>query len=138
VTAPEERAQPRPLSEKVGPLLLLLALSLVRGLLYLAIIPPWQGPDEPRHFEYARLIADRGRLVTKRDLSPALQEGVIRSMVEHDFWRFGFAYYGYDRYISRPSTTSARRWPRASRRGTTCRPTSTPCASIPSSWAFSP
>ena len=109
MTAPEERAQPRPLSEKVGPLLLLLALSLVRGLLYLAIIPPWQGPDEPRHFEYARLIADRGRLVTKRDLSPALQEGVIRSMVEHDFWRFGFAYYGYD--PARPPQAFEEIWP---------------------------
>ena len=88
---------------------LLLALSLVRGFLYLAVVPPWQGPDEPRHFEYARLIADRRRLVTMRDLSPALQADVLHSMADHDFWRFGFAYYDYD--PTRPPRTFEEVWP---------------------------
>jgi len=90
-------------------LALLLALSLVRGFLYLAIVPPWQGPDEPRHFEYARLIADHRRLVTLRDLSPVLQADVLRSMAEHDFWRFGFAYYDYD--PAQPPRTFGEVWP---------------------------
>jgi hypothetical protein len=30
-------------------LALLLALSLIRGVLYSAVTPPWQAPDEPGH-----------------------------------------------------------------------------------------
>ncbi len=86
----------RPRVRMEGFLLLLLLLGLVRGLLYMFLVPPWQGPDEPRHFEYARMIADNKRLVTMEDLSLPLQEAIIQSMAAHDFWRFGFAYYGYD------------------------------------------
>jgi hypothetical protein len=32
------------------PVLMLLALTLVHGLIYVSIIPPWQAPDEPYHF----------------------------------------------------------------------------------------
>lgn len=35
---------------------LVLALALVRGLVYVSIIPPWQSPDEPFHFAQARLL----------------------------------------------------------------------------------
>lgn len=38
----------------------LMALALVRGLLYALLTPPWQAPDEPGHFEYAWAIARRG------------------------------------------------------------------------------
>lgn len=109
VATVEARAASRPYTWPAVPLLVLLALGLVRGVLYLAIVPPWQGPDEPRHVEYARLIADHGRLVTARDLSPALQQAVIRSMAEHDFWRFGFAYYEYD--PNQPPRTFEEIWP---------------------------
>jgi hypothetical protein len=39
---------------------LLLGLTLLRGLLYTVLVPPWQAPDEPGHFEYAWAIARRG------------------------------------------------------------------------------
>jgi len=39
---------------------LLLGLALLRGLLYALLVPPWQAPDEPGHFEYAWAIARRG------------------------------------------------------------------------------
>ena len=63
-------------------------LALARGLLYVAVIPPWQAPDEPWHFEYARLIADKGRLVTARDLSVPLQQAIIKSMIRFRFEGF--------------------------------------------------
>jgi 4-amino-4-deoxy-L-arabinose transferase-like glycosyltransferase len=41
-------------------LLLLLALTLVRGLIYASVIPPWwQGHDEEYHFAQVKLLADR-------------------------------------------------------------------------------
>ena len=70
-------------------LLLLLALSLVRGVFYSAVIPPWQAPDEPKHFEYVRLVFEKRRPITIDDSSLSLQEQIISSMLEYDFWRFG-------------------------------------------------
>jgi hypothetical protein len=71
-------------------------LALARGLLYAAVTPPWQGPDEPRHFEHARLIVDKGRLVSIEDVSVPLEQAVIDSMVRFRFWDFGFYSYPYD------------------------------------------
>lgn len=67
---------------------LLLGLSLVRGALYSAITPPWQTPDEPKHFEYIRLLYEKRRLVREEDMSPRIQEDILSSMREHDFWKF--------------------------------------------------
>jgi hypothetical protein len=33
-----------------------MAVGVVNGLLYLALVPPWQGPDEVAHYAYAALI----------------------------------------------------------------------------------
>lgn len=69
--------------------LLLIALGLVRGLLYSAILPPWQGPDEPQHYEYVRLLYEKGRLVQWGDSIPEVEQEVIASMERFDFWRTG-------------------------------------------------
>jgi hypothetical protein len=39
---------------------LVLALALIRGIIYAAVVPPWQAPDEPAHFERVRaaLVAE--------------------------------------------------------------------------------
>jgi 4-amino-4-deoxy-L-arabinose transferase-like glycosyltransferase len=58
----------------------LLVLAICHGLLYLALIPPWQHYDEPTHFEYARLIAIWNRvpnpgeydLATRREIADSL------------------------------------------------------------------
>jgi len=71
---------------KRGWLLLLLGLVLVRGLLYAAVVPPWQAPDETGHFEYAWLIAHLGRLPAREDVSPALERELLGSLYE---WRYG-------------------------------------------------
>jgi hypothetical protein len=41
-------------------LVLLIGLTLVRGLIYLSIFPPWVAPDEPAHFEAVRIIGQEG------------------------------------------------------------------------------
>lgn len=65
---------------------LLLLLTLIRGLIYTLVIPPWQGPDETGHFEYAWLIADTARLPTREDVSPAFERELLASLYE---WRYG-------------------------------------------------
>jgi hypothetical protein len=37
-------------------LILLISLAIIRGIIYISIIPPWLGPDEASHFEAIRLI----------------------------------------------------------------------------------
>jgi len=70
---------------------LILALSLIRGVIYAAIVPPWQAPDEPKHYEYIRLLYENRRLVTQKDTSLPLQREIIASMREHRFWEFGYS-----------------------------------------------
>lgn len=67
------------------PVLLLLA-AVLQGLLYLALLPPWQHYDEPTHFEYAWLIANRGRLPQANDVDLGMRRAVATSMWEHGFW----------------------------------------------------
>jgi len=49
-----------------SPLVLLVALTLCRGFLYLSIFPPFLGPDEPAHFEAIRLIGQENRWPTRQ------------------------------------------------------------------------
>jgi len=77
-------------------LTLLLALSLVRGMIYSAVIPPWQGPDEPKHFEYIRLVYEKRRLITLQDQSELLQQEIIRSMLDYNFPRLGHGRIDWD------------------------------------------
>jgi len=77
-------------------LVALVVLALARGLLYAAVIPPWQAPDEPKHFEYARLVADKGGPVSGRERSVPLQQAIIDSMVRYRFWDLGYYGYPYD------------------------------------------
>jgi len=76
-------------ASSLGLLLLFISLSLVRGLLYAAVVPPWQAPDEPKHFEYVRLLYEKRRLVGWSDVDPALEQEIIQSMDRYDYWRFG-------------------------------------------------
>jgi len=74
--------------------LLLIALGVVRALLYSAVIPPWQGPDEPQHFEYVRLLYEKRRLLDWGDNIPAVEQEIIASMERFDYWQTG-------RYVQR-------------------------------------
>jgi hypothetical protein len=70
-------------------LFLLLGLALVRGLLYSVVVPPWQAPDEPQHFEYVKLLYEKRRLVGWGDITPSVEQEIIASMDQHRFWQFG-------------------------------------------------
>ena len=66
-------------------LVLLLALTLVRGLIYSAVVLPWQGPDETYHFLSARLAG----LPDDRAASPTwdrLKTETASSLSEFDYW----------------------------------------------------
>jgi hypothetical protein len=69
-------------------LALLLALSLTRGILYSAVTPPWQAPDEPGHFQYAAFLVRYQRFPTRQEVVAEewLQTQVYVSMQESDFW----------------------------------------------------
>ena len=41
-------------------LLILLLLVIIRGIIYLTVVPPWLAPDEATHFEAIRLIGQEG------------------------------------------------------------------------------
>lgn len=65
---------------------LLLVLTLIRGLIYAVVPPPWQAPDETGHFEHAWLMALLGRVPTREDISPAFERELMASLYE---WRYG-------------------------------------------------
>jgi len=68
-------------------LLIVLSASLILGIIYIYIIPPWQSPDEPTHFEYAKVLA-LGAPPWAPQPSPDLQKTIIVSLDRHDYWRF--------------------------------------------------
>ncbi len=63
-----------------------LLVALLQGALYLVLLPPWQHYDEPTHFEYAWLIANRGRWPAVGDYDPSMRREVAASMLEHQFF----------------------------------------------------
>lgn len=67
--------------------LLVLAAAAILGLSLVVIIPPWQSPDEPTHFEYAYVLSRGGAPWSPRP-DPALQEQVIVSLDRNDYWRY--------------------------------------------------
>jgi len=78
---------PEPSPRRRRLLLLILALTLVRGVAYLVLFPPWQHYDEPTHFEYVRLIAERGRLPEREDYDLTMRREIASSMQAADFWK---------------------------------------------------
>ncbi len=68
-------------------LLVLLGLGAVNGVCYIAVIPPWQSPDEPTHFEYARILADGAPFYAPRP-DPARQREIILSLDRHGYWEY--------------------------------------------------
>jgi len=67
----------------------LFLLSAFLSTIYSLAAPPWQSPDEPRHFEYVRLLYLRRRLVGWGDADPDLEREIIASMDRYEYWRLG-------------------------------------------------
>jgi 4-amino-4-deoxy-L-arabinose transferase-like glycosyltransferase len=74
-------------------------VSGLLGIIYIRIIPPWQSPDEPTHFEYAKVLA-RGTALRAPRTDPDLQREIIVSLDRHDYWR----YVGVERPSPLPET----------------------------------
>ena len=64
-----------------------LAFALVHGLIYVALVPPWQHYDEPNHFEYVWLVARRGELPKPGDYDQTMRRALAVSMIEHGFFK---------------------------------------------------
>ncbi len=64
-----------------------LAVALVNGLIHVFLVPPWQHYDEPGHFEYVWLVADRWKVPHPREeYDLAMERDVVSSMVARDFY----------------------------------------------------
>ena len=68
-------------------LVVILILGLVHGLTYVFLVLPWQHYDEPSHFEYVWLVANRPGLPQPYDYDPEMRREVAASMLEHGFYR---------------------------------------------------
>jgi len=64
----------------------LLVVLVLRGLIFAFVVPPWQHPDEPTHFEHIRLIAERGELPAPDTVDLPLRLEIAESMAKHGFW----------------------------------------------------
>ncbi len=85
----------RSLARERSVVLALFAWALLGRVTIALVVPPWQGPDEPKHFEYVALLVDKRdqlwaerRLLDVGDASFALQDLIISTMIEHDYWRY--------------------------------------------------
>jgi len=67
----------------------LLATALVHGIMYTLVVPPWQHPDEPSHFEHVRYIAEMGRLPAPDAVDLPLRREIATSMRRYDYWPHG-------------------------------------------------
>jgi len=65
----------------------MLLLALVFGVIFIFIVPPWQHYDEPTHFEYSWLIANRAGLPSVGEYDQPVRREIAASMVEHGFYR---------------------------------------------------
>ena len=74
-------------------LVLCLAIALVHGIIYVFMIPPWFHYDEPNHFEYAWLIANRHQLPKPGDYDQEMRRAVAISELQNHF---------YDTWPSKP------------------------------------
>ncbi len=60
---------------------LVLLIALCQGALFLALLPPWQHYDEPTHFEYAWLSANRTLLPQAGHIDRAMRRQLAPSML---------------------------------------------------------
>lgn len=75
--------------------LLLFGFALGARVLLALVVPAWQGPDEPKHFEYVRVLTDKSaQLVAERrlprvsDAYLSLETQVIASMAKNHFFEY--------------------------------------------------
>ncbi len=70
-----------------SPFWLVTFLFACHVLLAMLVVPPWQNPDEPQHFELVRVLSQRDGLDVSQRSDPAVQAQVFSSMAKHGWWR---------------------------------------------------
>jgi hypothetical protein len=63
-------------------------LGLAHGELYALVVPPWQSPDEPGHFEHSYLLSRQWRLLSPVETDPRFEQNLIASLYVNDYWKF--------------------------------------------------
>jgi hypothetical protein len=66
-------------------LYLILALALIRGLIYASVMPPWQAPDEPAHFERAKAALSTEEWLNTSADGPAWYTELRDSLLTFEF-----------------------------------------------------
>ncbi len=68
-------------------LALIVLVFLLRGAFAIAVVPPWQHPDEPQHLALVHILARQTRfdLSDRRDVD--VERRIIESMRDHQWWR---------------------------------------------------
>ncbi len=59
---------------------------LARGVALAVVIPPWQTPDEPGHYEFARLVSQGGADAAAQPRRQELQGEIIADLARAGFW----------------------------------------------------
>ena len=70
----------------------ILVLAILHGIVFIALVPPWQHYDEPGHFEYVWLLANRNGIPEAGEYDQGMRREVAASMIEHDFFAPGGFY----------------------------------------------
>lgn len=66
----------------------ILALALVRGIIYGSVVPPWQAPDEPPQFERAKAALNAADWASTSENGPAWYDDLIQSLFTFGYWDF--------------------------------------------------
>lgn len=83
--------------------IVILLFSLGIRLYWAFIIPPWQGPDEPTHYEYVHYFYQKFNYAdTERWDQSKIQYIIIQSMEKHDTWLYmdDFTFYEFDHFLN--------------------------------------
>ena len=73
-------------SRRIKRIHIILIIGLIHGLIYVFLLPPWQHYDEPSHFEYAWLIANRLKLPQVGDYDQNMRLAVGKSLIASSFF----------------------------------------------------
>ena len=71
---------------KGHPLRVIMLIALLNGLIYFLLIPPWWHYDEPGHFEYAWLVANRGHWPRQGEHSEPMRRSMAKSMKRYGWY----------------------------------------------------
>jgi hypothetical protein len=66
----------------------ILLIGLLQGMVFTFIVPPWWHNDEPTHFEYAWLLANRPELAQTAETDEPMRRDLARSMLKHGYYDF--------------------------------------------------